>query len=319
MSIFLLHENEAWLPPFRAAFARQDLAVTEWHLAEGDFDFSAPPPAGVFYNRMSASSHTRGHDAAPELTAALLAWLEAHGRRVINGSRALDLEVSKIRQYAALESRQVRVPATRFASGREALRRAAREIDAPFIAKPNRGGKGLGVQLFSDAEAFEAWLDSPDFDAGRDGVLLLQQRIQSPDASIIRCEFVGGRFLYAVRVDTSDGFELCPADACRIEDAACPVGESAPRAMFEILPGFEHENLERYARVLADNDIQIAGIEMIVDADGTAWTYDINTNTNYNPEAEAAAGLAEGAGSGPDMVARLLARESRATAFEKAA
>jgi hypothetical protein len=37
------------------------------------------------------------------------------------------------------------------------------------------------------------------------------------------------------------------------------------------------------------NDIDIAGIEFIVDADGTAFTYDINTNTNYNPAAEALA------------------------------
>ena len=33
---------------------------------------------------------------------------------------------------------------------------------------------------------------------------------------ITRAEFVGGRFLYAVEVDTSSGFELCPADACTV-------------------------------------------------------------------------------------------------------
>ena len=26
-----------------------------------------------------------------------------------------------------------------------------------------------------------------------------------------------GKFLYAVRVDTSEGFQLCPADACQTE------------------------------------------------------------------------------------------------------
>ena len=30
------------------------------------------PPQGVFYNRMSASSHTRGHRFAPEFTAVVL-------------------------------------------------------------------------------------------------------------------------------------------------------------------------------------------------------------------------------------------------------
>ncbi len=319
MPAYLLHENDAWLPPFRAAFARHGLAVEEWHLAEGGFDFSSAPPPGVFYNRMSASAHTRGHDTAPELTAAVLAWLEAHGRRVINGSRALDLEVSKIRQYAALQAAGVRVPATRFASGRAALRREAESLGAPFIAKPNRGGKGLGVSLFSGLEAFDAWLESPDFDPGRDGITLLQQRIVSPESAIIRCEFVGGHFLYAVRVDTSGGFELCPAEACRVGDAACPVGEEAPRAMFEILQDFTPPDLERYEALLAAHDIAIAGIELIVDAAGEAWTYDINTNTNYNPEAEAAAGRTGTAGSGPDAVARLIARELAAGGLEAAA
>ena len=37
---------------------------------------------------------------------------------------------------------------------------------------------------------------------------------------------------------------------------------------------------------LADNDIGIASIEIIIDEDGVVWTYDINTNTNYNSAAE---------------------------------
>ena len=35
------------------------------------------------------------------------------------------------------------------------------------------------------------------------------------------------------------------------------------------------------------NDIGVAGIEFIEDAQGRAFTYDVNTNTNYNPDAEA--------------------------------
>src|ERR1700747_2569089 len=57
-------------------------------LDRGAFDLSRPPPEGIFYNRMSASSHTRDHRYAAELTATVLAWLERHGRRVVNGRRA---------------------------------------------------------------------------------------------------------------------------------------------------------------------------------------------------------------------------------------
>ena len=35
-----------------------------------------------------------------------------------------------------------------------------------------------------------------------------------------------------------------------------------------------------------EHDVQIAGIEFIVDKEGVPYTYDINTNTNYNRAAE---------------------------------
>ena len=93
-----------------------------------------------------------------------------------------------------------------------------------------------------------------------------------------------------MRVDTRDGFELCPADACNIEDAFCPAGESqATPALpnkFEILSGFNHPITAQYERFLAANGIEIAGIEFIADESGELYTYDVNTNTNYNAQAE---------------------------------
>ena len=89
--IYVIHENAAWLEPLAAALDRQALPWRDWFLDRGVFDLSRPPPEGVFYNRMSASSHTRDHRYAAELTASVLAWLEQHKRRVVNGSRALDL------------------------------------------------------------------------------------------------------------------------------------------------------------------------------------------------------------------------------------
>src|SRR6267378_2730508 len=102
--IHVIHEKAAWLAQLVAAFDRRRLPWREWFLDRGVSDLSQPPPQGVFYNRMSASSHTRDHRYAAELTAAVLAWLERHGRRVINDSRALRLEISKIEQYEALKA-----------------------------------------------------------------------------------------------------------------------------------------------------------------------------------------------------------------------
>ena len=96
------------------------------------------------------------------------------------------------------------------------------------------------------------------------------------------------QFLYAVRVDTSDGFLLCPADECQTEDA---FGPPASTSKFHIVKDFDHPILERYRRFLADNETHIAGIEFILDKDGELYTYDINTNTNYNQTAETEAGV----------------------------
>ncbi|MCZ6772052.1 MAG: alpha-L-glutamate ligase, partial [Proteobacteria bacterium] len=76
--IYTLHENSAWIAPLREAFDQAALPHREWFLDQGVLTFDRAPPQGVFYNRMSASSHTRGHRFAPELTHGVLNWLESH-------------------------------------------------------------------------------------------------------------------------------------------------------------------------------------------------------------------------------------------------
>src|SRR5262245_4124822 len=124
--IHVLHENAAWLPPLAQAFEQRRLPWTEWFLDAGTFDLAAPPPEGVFYNRMSASSHTRDPRDSAELTAGVLAWLIRWDRRVVNGPGALDLEISKARQYAALEAHGIATPRTVLVAGREQVASAAR-------------------------------------------------------------------------------------------------------------------------------------------------------------------------------------------------
>lgn len=291
MNIHVIHENAAWLEPLARALDHENLPWRDWFLDGGTFDLSQPPPEGVFYNRMSASSHTRDHRYAAELTAAVLAWLAAHGRRVVNGPRALDLEISKARQYAALEAAHIRTPRTVVVAGADRLVAAADRHFAggPVILKPNRGGKGLGVRLFHSAEALAAYVAGPEYEAPVDGLHLLQRYIRSPEALITRAEFIGGRFFYAVEVDTSGGFELCPADACEVGDAFCPAGQE-PRAKFSIVDGIDPALKDRCEAFLAANGIEVAGIEFICDENGSVYTYDVNTNTNYNAEAEARAG-----------------------------
>ncbi len=304
--IYIIHENNEWTAPLRVELERLGLPYREWFLDEGRLDLSVPPPQGVFYNRMSASSHTRDHRYAVEYTAAVLAWLEGHGRRVLNSSRALQLEISKVAQYTALRRHGMRTPRTVAAVGREHILEAARTFNGPFITKHNRGGKGLGVRLFRSVAALQVYLEGAEFEQPLDGITLVQQYIEAPQPFITRCEFVGGEFLYAVRADTSQGFLLCPADECQTGDAFCPTSE-VPTSKFRIVKDFDHPILTRYARFLDDNGIHIAGIEFIVDHKGELYTYDINTNTNYNPLAESAAGL-----SGMRAIATYLGSELEA-------
>ena len=290
--IYVIHENSEWTIHLTNRLKELDLPYEELFLDKGIVDLTSVPPEGVFYNRISASSHTRDHRFAPELTAAYIAWLEEHDRTVFNGTRALQLELSKVAQQTALEKQGIHTPKTIAAVGKDQIIEAAKKMNGKsFITKHNRAGKGLGVQLFQTVEALEGYVRGESFEDSIDGITLIQEYITSADQSIVRCEFIGGKFLYAVRVDTSEGFELCPADACQIDDLFCPVGEEqAEKPMFEIIENFHHPVIQKYEAFLAENKITFAGIEFITDLDGTIYTYDVNTNTNYNSDAEEVAG-----------------------------
>src|SRR5205823_13626800 len=127
-------------------------------------------------------------------------------------------------------------------------------------------GKGLGVRLFQSAASLADHLNGPDYLPPVDGLHLLQQYVRAPAPLITRAEFIGGRLVYAVEVDTSDGFELCPADARAVGDAFCPAG-AEPRAKFTIIDDIDPALKQRYQAFLAANAIGVAGIEFITDAD----------------------------------------------------
>ena len=305
-AIYVIHENSEWTKPLFAAFEARSLPYVDWDLSKVTIDLSQPAPEGIFYNRMSASSHSRGHRYAPEMTAGVLAWLEGQGRHVLNGRSALHLEISKMIQYAALQKAGLKVPKTIAATDKDDVISAFASHDGlPVITKHNRAGKGLGVQLFRSANALQDYVTGPEFAPSIDGVTLVQKYIASPDQIITRVEFIGRKFIYAVKVDTSNGFELCPADVCALEASTC-MADAQPRFAFEIDTDFATSALgksllPKMAQVMEDEHLDVAAFEFITDADGHAFVYDINTNTNYNSDAETRAGL-----SAMDRLAEML-------------
>jgi hypothetical protein len=310
VKVHVLHENPEWFAPLGAALDAAGVPHEQWLLGDGLLDLDDPPPLGVFWSRLSASSHTRQHPYAKDHARGVLGWLESHGRRVVNGRRALELEVSKVAQLTALRAAGFDVPRTLVVAGAADLPAAAEKLPVPFISKHNQGGKGLGVRLFSSREEFDAYLESPEYQAPVDGITLLQEYLLASHPFITRVEIVGGEFVYAITADTArGGFELCPADAC-----AADAGPA--EGLFALREGFDHPIVGRYLDFARRHGVEIAGFEFIETADGRMVTYDVNTTTNYNAEVEATAPRP----ALPEVAAffgRLLAEESAEESAER--
>ncbi|SDD17779.1 Glutathione synthase/RimK-type ligase, ATP-grasp superfamily [Auraticoccus monumenti] len=308
--VYALHENPEWWPPFADAFAAEGVPVTEWVLTQGVLDLDQAPPDGVFWSRMSASSHTRGHGLSKDHTRAVLSWLEAHGRRTVNGRRVLELEMSKVDQLTALRAAGIDTPRTVAAVGREQVLAAARSVPGPFVTKHNQGGKGLGVRRFEDVEELAEHLAGPESEEPVDGITLVQEFVQAAEPRITRVELVAGELVYAIDADTAHGgFQLCPADACAIDPATgrplLPPGATlAPepdQQLFTLREDVDPALVARYQAFARRTGLEVCGIEFIEAADGRVLTYDVNTNTNYNAAVEAVAPR-----SGPRTLARYL-------------
>lgn len=281
--VHILFENPDWLPPLIAALEGEELPYTTIPVSEGLIE--GKPAAGIYLNRMSPSSHTRGNVHSVALTREILGWLEGHGARVVNGLRAFELEMSKLRQFMVMEKYGILTPRTGLAVGPERLIELAETFEGPFITKHNRGGKGLGIVLFNEAAELRERLGAGDFDFGPDHQVIIQDYIQAAAPFITRVELVGQRMLFAMRSSTTDGFELCPSDACQIKQAPatpdnCPIDGGAKFSASTLKSN--DPLVAQYRAMLAGEGIEIAGIEFVEDAEGRRYTYDINGTTNYN-------------------------------------
>lgn len=278
--IYIIYENEDWIQNIVHRLEENKTPYALWNLSDGYFDFKKEPPEGIFYSRLSASSYLRGHRYSPEFGELVLKWLENHHRFVINGTSAVELEVSKIKQYFALEAAGIKTPTTVAVLGKRALYEAINDsVNYPFIIKPNRAGKGMGVQLIHSKTELDNYTESQLFKDTADGIVLLQQYIRPLNKHIKRSEFIGSSFVYTVEVDSSEGFELCPAEACKLSD-------DNNKNKFSINKLLGEDQKKSYELFLKKNKIDVAAVEWVEDEHHHKYVYDINTNTNYNKEAE---------------------------------
>jgi len=111
--------------------------------------------------------------------------------------------------------------------------------------------------------------------ASVDQVLLLQDYVPARGGTILRIETLGGRFLYAIEVETGgDSFDLCPADACVALPGRKAIQMTAVTPSPDIVRAAE--------RIVQAAGMDLAGVELVVDdRDGTPRFYDINAMSNY--------------------------------------
>jgi len=289
MKVYIIHENDEWTLSLKLELKKLEVNFEDWHVEKANIDLGKNPPEGIFYNRMSASSHARGHRYAPEFTATILNWLKHHKRRIINNGNALALEISKSLQYLKLNESGIKTPKSIYCNSKEHIVKAADHFSKPFITKHNRAGRGLGVKLFQNKDELKKYVNGSNFEHSIDGITILQDYIEANPKVIHRVEFINSKFFYTVQVDASESFELCPADACNVEEQFCPTNPDGNK--FMILKDYKNSEIATYEKFLEQNDIEIAGIEYITDTSGIHYSYDVNTNTNYNSVAEKKAGM----------------------------
>ena len=103
----------------------------------------------------------------------------------------------------------------------------------------------------------------------------MQDYVPPRGGTIIRLETLGGRFLYAIEVESGgDTFDLCPADAC--------VAQPGRRAIRMIAVDPPREIIDAAERIARAAGLDLGGVEVVTDdRDGTPRFYDINAMSNY--------------------------------------
>lgn len=272
----ILYEHPSWFEPLFAALDRRGLRYEAIRLSDHSFDpASTDIPAPVVLSRVAMSSFLREAEHGIFYAEALLAHWAANGARVLNGAEVIAVDSSKARQLSLISRLGFNVPETRAVHRREDLRAAARSMRWPLLVKANIGGSGAGIVRYGSEQELAASIAEGSVPESVDSVLLVQDYVPARGGTIVRVETLGGRFLYAIEVESGgDSFDLCPADACLAQP-----GRSAVRMTAVTPPPELIEASERIARAAG---LDVGGVEYLVDdRDGTPRFYDINALSNF--------------------------------------
>lgn len=278
----VLFEHPEWQKPLWAALERRGVPYAAFDLKRAAFDPDAVPVTPLYFNQASPSAYVRGNTRAVPLALSLMRSLEMGGARVLNGSRAFLLELSKSAQAALLHRLGVPHPQS-IAFNDPSAALAEWKGGWPALVKPEQGGSGARMFLLNSAEELERLLrDQPSLWLP-DNLLLLQEYFPvDPARGIVRMEFLGGKLLYAMRVISHGAFNLCPSEACNPADGGASHCEVPAAKPVEFYPYAEvpAEAVAIGESIVAAGGLDVGGIEYLEAADGRLIFYDINANSN---------------------------------------
>ena len=283
--LVVLFEHPEWQKPLWAALQCRGVRFAAFDLKQAAFDPDAVPEAPLYFNQASPSAYVRGNTRAVPLALSMMRALELRGARVLNGSRAFLLELSKSAQAALLQKLEIPHPRSLAFNDPEA---ALSQWTGgwPALLKPEQGGSGARMFLLHSADELRKLLrDQPSLWLP-DNLLLLQEYFPvDVTQGIVRMEFLGGKLLYAMRVVSHGAFNLCPSEACNPEgggDSHCAIPAAAPAKPVEFYPYREVPvaAIEMGERIMASGGLDVGGIEYLEAADRRHIFYDINANSN---------------------------------------
>ena len=291
--VTVLYEHPEWQKPLFAALENRGVRFAKYDLKQAAFDPSELPDSRLYFNQASPSAYVRGNTRAVPFALALMRSLELGGARVLNGSRAFAMELSKSAQAATMHKLNIAHPRTlAFNDVETAIARwEANNYGGhawPALVKPEQGGSGARMFLLNSADEFRRLLrDRPDLWLP-DNLLLLQEYFPvDPKRGIVRLEFLGGELLYAMRVISHGSFNLCPSEVCNPEsgEGQCAVPEALPTPPVEFHPYPEvpAAAVETGRKLANACGLDVGGLEYLEAADGRIVFFDVNANSNLRP------------------------------------
>src|SRR5947209_3003861 len=136
-SMGILYEHPEWFQLLFAELDRRDIPWSPLHADQFLYDPEQCLPHALIVNRMSPSSHQRGHGNGIFAVRDYLAHVEECGVPVVNGSAAYSVEISKARQLDLFRRCAVGYPKARVVNHASCIVKAARGLQFPIVFKPN--------------------------------------------------------------------------------------------------------------------------------------------------------------------------------------